>query len=392
MGASWADNAVAQAVARNRAIRAAGGGAQSVQNYVNSTPARQAAAADPALRGQTPTQANLNAYNRGYATLNTPTARRTTTPAAPATRNTGSSGGSRGGGGGGGGGGAAAPQYSQAQLDWMAQMMNAAAPSGDFAKLDLPDYQAYQPKAFDDSYYTGLEGNWNQAVQQDVGTANQATQNLLSFLGSNYQNAFNNPNAQYATAGQAPGMDQQAMARLMQSQGVNPNVNQANVQAQATADAGFGNLWKTLAGNEDMAQRNRLNSAQMSGTDAVNRLNALGLGGRAGINMQKGQAKSQYDQRVEEWAREDAAAQQAILQQEAQGNWQRGNEVAGQQQEFRNAQLEALLGLMTELKGTNLQMPTAQTLGWQPYPAGASAQDPHGWAAIDASMRAQGLR
>lgn len=310
-----------------------------------------------------PTIAQINSANRGYAQLNTPNARRNQTappPAAP--RNTGSGGG--GGRGGGGGGGAALPQFTQEQLDWMAGLIRGGAPSTDFARLDLPDYQGYTPKPFDDSYFTGLQGNWNQAVNTDVGTAQQATGNLINFLTSNYKNAYTNPNNTYATAGQAPGMDIMAMQRLLQSQGVDPSVMAAAQGERLGADQAFGNLWRSSAANEDSMQTNRLGAAQMSGTDAENRIRALGLGGTAGINMQRGQAKSAYDQRVEDWAREDAQQQQQVLQQEAMQNWQRGNTVTEQQQAYRNAAIEALLGLLPELKGTTLSMPTAQSLGW----------------------------
>jgi hypothetical protein len=347
-----------------------------------------------ATYGRTPTMRELEDVRSQYIQQRrTALANPTTTPRPTQTSPRLSGGGGSGGGGGGGGAAAPTPIWTQAQLNAMYDLLRTGKPSP-YAQLDLPDYQPYKPKPFDDSYYTGLQGSWNQAVGMDVATAQQATQNLMSWLGSNYTNAFNNPNATYATAGQAPGMDRASMERFLQQQGANPNVNAENAQAQAIADAGFGNLWRTLAGNEDQNQTNRLGAAQMQGVDAVNRINALGLGGTTGINMQRGQAKSAYDQRVEEWAREDAMQAQQIAQQEAMSNWQQGNAGIDQEQAYRNATLEAILGILPGLAGTTLAMPTASQVGWSggqwaPPPPSTlgprppeTPDDPHHWQQI----------
>jgi hypothetical protein len=327
---------------------------------ISNTPARRI---NTSLGINSPTIAQINAANRGYASTRTPNAvRNPATPASPTRPNLG--GGRSGGGGGGGGGAAALPQFNQDQLNWMAELIKAGQPNGNFQRLDLPDYQPFAPKPFDDSYFSGLQGQWNQAVDTDVGTAQQGTQNLINWLGANFKNAYTNPNATYATAGQAPGMTAQSMGRFLQGQGVDPSINSGNVTQATSADDVFGGLWRNAAANEDTNQRNRLGAAQMSGTDAVNRIRALGLGGTAGINMQRGQAKSAYDQRVEDWAREDAALQQQAAQQEAMSNWTQQNTMTEQQQAYRNAALEALLGFLPEIKGTALTMPSAQSLGW----------------------------
>ena len=335
------------------------GNTQTVQNYVNSTPARTALAAQGITN---PTMSQINASNSGYVNYvrGNLAAQRNQTPAAPTNQRTGSG----GGGGRGGGGAAAAPQFNQDQLNWMAELIRSGQPSGDWQRLDLPDYQAYQPKAFDDSMYRAMQGQLDTAQQTDIGTANKATQDYLNWLGANYQNAYTNPNNTYATAGQAPGMDVMSMQRLLQAQGVDPSVMAAAQGERFGADQAFGNLWRSNAANEDIMQRNRIGAGQLTGMDAVNRINALAMGGRAGINQQQGAAKSAYDQRVEEWAREDAALQQQALQQEAMSNWQQGNTVNEQTQAYRNAAIQALLGFLPEIKGTALTMPTAQSLGW----------------------------
>jgi hypothetical protein len=332
------------------------------QAYVNTTPARQEAARQGITN---PNQAQLNALNQAYVEgyVRPRNAAQRGMPQQPGNPNLGGGGGGGRGGGGGGGGGAALPQFTQEQLDAMAALLAQGGPQRG-AALDLPDYQAFQPRAFDNSTFQNLRGQLAGAVNTDVGTAQQGTQNLMNFLTSNYRNAYTNPNNTYATAGQAPGMDTMAMQRMLQAQGVDPSVMASMMGERAGADQAFGNLWRSGAANEDMAQQGRLGTAQLSGQDAINRIRALGLGGQTGINMQEGQAKSAYDQRVEQWAREDAALQQQIAQQEAQANWQQGNEYLTQQQAYRNAQIQAMLGLLPEMKGTALNLPNAQQLGW----------------------------
>ena len=342
-----------------QARRVKPGGQAAVNAYVNSTPARQEAArqyaADPiknaALRNPNTSQINAlnSAYVSGYVRPNNAAQRAARTPT---TTNTGT-GRSGGGGGGGGGGAAAPPQFSQDQLNWMAELMKAGAPGTDYARLDLPEFQGQ----FDPTMYNNLRGALETGLQQSRDVGNQATGNLINFLNTNYTNAFNNPNNTYATAGQAPGMDAAAMARMLQGQGVAPTAVANQMQERMSQEAGLGSMWRALAANEDMQQRNRLTNANIMGTDVQNRINAAGLGLNTGIGMQEAQARSQYEQQMQE--RNWQTAQQEALQ-----NWQRGNEVTQQSQEYRNAQIQALLGLLPELKGTTLQMPTAQSLGW----------------------------
>ena len=273
-------------------------------------------------------------------------------PAAPAlTSTTPRSGG--GGRGGGGGGGAAG--LTQAQLDWIAQMLGAGRPGAQAAtNLDLPDFQGQ----FDPSYFNTMRTGWNQALEQDRGTANQSTQNLINFLTTNYKNAFNNPNATYATAGQAPGMDQQAMARMLQGQGVDPSIMAAEAGARAGADQAFGNQWRSMAANEDMAQGNRLNNAQIANQDVMNRINAIGLQGTTGLNLGEAQARSQYDQQMQERNWQTA-------QQEAMENWQRQNQVSDLNSQntnsYNNQLIQAMLGLIPQAGTATL--PTLQSLG-----------------------------
>jgi len=283
----------------------------------------------------------------------------------------GSSGGSsrRSGGGGGGGGAAALPTLNQSQLDWAASVLKGGAPTGATATtLDLPDYAGMPMRAFDPSMWQNALGQLNQGEQTDLGTAATATQNMLNFLNTNYTNAFNNPNLQYATAGNAPGTTQLGMQRMLQSQGVNPGVAAGTYNQAQNADQAFGSLWRTLAGNEDIAQRGRLANAQLYGNQAADAIRAAAQGGRLGLNIGQAQAQSAWQQAADQRAYEDYQMQQQIAQQEALQNWQRANQVTDTNQaatnSYRNAEMQALLGLLPELiKSPGLTPPSLASLG-----------------------------
>ncbi len=323
-------------------------------------------------------------------------------PARKVTTTTTSSSGRRGGGGGGRGGGGL-PVFNQAQLDWAAQLMNAARPGALTAtNLDLPDYAGMALRPFDPTMFNQARTAWQQGVEQDTGTANQATANMLAFLNSNYTNAFNNPNARYATAGQAPGMDQQAMARLLQGQGVNPNVAAPTQGEGVQADQAFGNVWRILAANEDLAQRNRLANAQQYGNQALAGITAAGRAGNLGIDLGQGQAQQAWQQRADERAYQDYQLQQQLLQQEALQSWQRANQIqdtnAANTNSYNNSVLQSLLGLLPSMSANpGLVYPSMAALGLgsstgtvgpagPAYAPGGNAADPLGWAYIAQSL------
>jgi hypothetical protein len=145
---------------------------------------------------------------------------------------------------------------------------------------------------------------------------------------------------------------------MLQSQGVNPSVMGEEVQGRAAADQAFGNLWRSQAANEDLAQRNRLTNAQIGNQDVQNRINAFGLQGRTGIGLQESKARTAHEQMV-------ADRNWQIQQEEAQANWQRANQVSDTNMQntnaYRNSQLETMLGLLPQL-GT-LTLPTLQAMG-----------------------------
>jgi hypothetical protein len=305
-------------------------------------------------RGTAVTNATLNAADKTYLAGSSPYRNPSPLPR----QNTYTGSGGSGGGGGGGGGGGAAPGIDQAMLDWLAGLLGRGGPQAQTATaVDLPEFTG----TFDPSVFNQKRTAWNEAVGRDVGTAEQATQNILGFLGQNYKNAYTDPNNTYATAGQAPGMTQQAMAKMLSGQGVDPSVMAAEAASRAGADQAFGNLWRSSAANEDIGQRNRLNTATLSGQDAINRLRETGLAGTAGLNMGEATARSAFEQQAQErnWQTQ---------QQEALANWQRQNQVADTNQQntaaYRNQVLQSLLSIFPNLAGTGLTLPGAETLGF----------------------------
>jgi hypothetical protein len=215
----------------------------------------------------------------------------------------------------------------------------------------------YTPKAFDASMYDTLRGRLGQAVAQDAGTANTAFDQLKSTLSSNYQNAF----AQLPQGGQS-GMDQQAMQRFLQQQGVDPSVAGAAQGEQAGSNQAFANLWRSGAANEDSMQQGRLANADISRQDTLNRLRAEGLRGSTGIDMQQGAAQRDYNTRTEDWARQDWQQGQDRAYQDAIANWQRGNQVSDTNTTTQNGwtsdMVQALLGFIPSM-GSGVQLPPA---------------------------------
>jgi hypothetical protein len=267
-----------------------------------------------------------------------------------------------GGRGGGGGGGAAG--LTQEQMDWMAQLLKAGRPKPVAAQnLDLPDYQGMPMRAFDPSMYDQLAASFGQAVNQDRSSIDTAYNNADAYLKNNYKNAF---------AGGPPpspqqGMSQDAMARLMQQQGVNPANNQQlnNVQqGTAAGNAAFGNLWGLLGANEDTAQGNRLLRSQQDRGTSNQALNAAALQGTTGIGLQRTKAQGDWQQQADARAYADYQMQQQVAQQEAMQNWQRQNTVtdtnATNAQGWNASTIQSLISLLGKFGGN---LPDLASLG-----------------------------
>jgi hypothetical protein len=249
-------------------------------------------------------------------------------------------------------------------------------------------------RAFDPTMWNQARTALGEGYNQDIGTAQGATQNMLAFLNGNYRNAF--AGGPQTTMANAPGMNAQQMGRLMQGQGVNAYENpqyQQTLNEGRQSDAGLSSLFAALAGSEDIMQRNRLANAQQYGTQATDAITAAKRAGDLGLNLGQGQAQSVWQQAADQRAYQDYQMQQQILQQEAMENWQRANQVqdtnATNTNAYNNSVLSAMLGLLPQLQtNPNLQLPSNAALGM--YAPGGNAQDPLGWAAIRAALDAQG--
>jgi hypothetical protein len=290
-----------------------------------------------------------------------------------------SGGGSRGGGGGGGGGAAAPPPptFNQAEMDWVAAMLKNGAPGAETANpLTLPQYQGMALSPFDDSRYTQLEGQFNQAVGSDRQAAGSAYDNLTNYLTGNFKNAFATP-GNYAQTGNAPGSTQDAMQRMLAAQGqagqigAQQGLQPARTDAQG-ADTAFGNLLAILAGNENSAQQNRLGAVQEDRGTTNRALDIAALQGTTAIGQQKAAAKDAYQQRADERAYQDYQAQQAEAQQQAIQNWQRANQVqdtnASSSASYRNNVLSSLINLLPQIIAANgqINLPDLAALGLAP--------------------------
>jgi hypothetical protein len=339
----------------------------------NAANALRAAGITPTSRTPTNPTSTIADYRSGVVNrlaTNMGNQVQTPGPKPPPVRTTGTGGGGGGGGGRSGGGGGGLPVFSQAMLDWAAQLMAGGRPKGEqFNALDLPDYQGMAMRAFDPSMWNTARSALGEGYNQDIGTANTSTQNMLSFLNSNYSNPFSA--GPQTTMANAPGMNAQAMGRLMQSQGVNAYENpqyQQTLNEGQQADAGLSSLFRALAGSEDVMQRNRQANAQQYGTQATDAITAARRAGDLGLNLGQGQAQSQWQQAADQRAYQDYQMQQQVAQNEAMQNWQRQNQISDTDltntNSYNNAVLSALLGMLPQIQtNPNLSLPTLQSLG-----------------------------
>jgi hypothetical protein len=352
---------------------------------LNNTPTDQAEAAARArlntmntqrvTAGQAPVPVNSAAINQSrVANINniasTMGYKAPTQPAPVRKVSTVSSGGSSGARRSSGGGGSAAPKFSQAQLDWAASLLQGGRPQAETANtLDLPDYQGMAVRAFDPTMFNQARTAFGEGLAQDTATAQTSQQNMLNFLNSNYKNAF--AGGPQTTMANAPGMDQQAMGRMLQGQGVNAYENpqyQQTLNEGRQSDAGLSSLFAALGAGEDTMQRNRQANAMQYGQQAQDSIRAAGRAGNLGLDLGQGQAQAQWQQSADERAYQDYQAQQQVLQQEAMQNWQRQNQVQDVNTQntnsYNNSSIQALLGLLPQIQGNpSLHLPTLQALG-----------------------------
>lgn len=329
--------------------------------YEPGTYSGQVAAATPRPAGFNDESYNRLLFDKIY-NANTGGAGTTGAPKRPTVGGSSGGGGGRRGGGGGGGGGAVAPQLSQAQLDWFSSLLQQGRPQGEAAgpALTMPDYNAPQLTPFDTSQYDTLRTNFGQALASDQAAAQQAYGNLTNYLNTNYRNPYDS--ATYATSENVPGATQQAMQRMLASQGANSGLANDAYRSGQTADQAFGNLLGLLGSNENVAQRNRLANVQMDANQTARALDMAGLQGRTGIDLQQAQAKNAWQQMADQRAYDAYNNAYQSQSQAALANWQRQNTLADTNYQtnnaYTNSALQAMLGLLPELiKNPGLTLP-----------------------------------
>jgi len=292
---------------------------------------------------------------------------------APTLKKTTYGGGSSGGGGGGGGGGGAAepPQLTQEQLAQMWALLGKSRPAAEQAgpAFDAPDYAGPQISAFDSSMYDNLSNQLGQAVGNDRAQSDQAYGALNSFMQRNYAT---NPYAQQQTAnfGTAPGQSQDAINRMLASQGVQAGQNQQVQGARSDAggaDQAFGNLLGILGQNQAQDYTNRQYSSQQDQANTGRMYDMAKLQGDTGIGLQKGAAKDQWQQRYDQRAADIYNQQYQSQLAENQANWTRQNQLSDNNyttnNSYTNSMLSSVLGnLLPLIIQGKLQVPDIQAL------------------------------
>jgi hypothetical protein len=236
---------------------------------------------------------------------------------------------------------------NQQQLDWAMSILSGGKPPVQTATaLDLPDYSP-----FNGAQYDTMQQGLNTALATDRAGAAEAYGNLRTNLMNNYRNAFT-----AVPQAQAPGQPVSAMARMLQTQGVDPSTMDQEAGFAGGADRAFQNLYSALGANEDLMQTNRLNTIGQDANTTNRALDIAGLQGTTGIGLQRSAAQTAWQQRQDE-----------LAQKEAEATWQRQNQVADNNNTtataYRNSQVEALLGLLPQLIGTQLTLPQLQQMG-----------------------------
>ena len=305
---------------------------------------------------------NRNLFNVMY---NTGTGASSTASLKPKYTGTGSSG---GGGGGGGGGGAAAPQLTQDQLAQMWALLGQARPGAQQAgpAFDAPDYAGPQISAFDTSMYDKLREQLGQGVANDRAQSDQAYQALSGFMDRNYAS---NPytTQQQTNFGQAPGQSQDALNRMLASQGASPGLTQGALGEAQQGDRAYANLLGILGQNQANDATNRRYSNQQDQANTGRMYDMAQLQGNTGIGLQQGQAKNQWQQRYDDRAAQiyDQNYQGNLAEQQA--NWQRANQLSDSNystnNQYTNAMLSSVMGnLLPLIINGGLQVPDIQAL------------------------------
>jgi hypothetical protein len=264
----------------------------------------------------------------------------------------GSSGGGGRGGGGGGGGGGGPVGMDQATFDYLSSIIGKGKPKDiAYEALDLPDPSEYMK--WDPSQYgvarqgvaTGIEGIRNRG-----NTAFDQAQGELARYVNPFEGGLqtNNPDLQ------------NAMARMMQANGVNPSQVGATNAEGVQADRAMQNTLAMLAGVDQSRMAGNMRALQGDRTTFDQNLGLEGNMLNLGVNMAEAKGKTAFDQRLQD-------AMFSTAGQEAMQNWTRRNTVGdtnvGTQNQWNQDTLNAFMQLVGALP-PGMTLPGAGTVPW----------------------------
>jgi len=194
----------------------------------------------------------------------------------------------------------------------MIRLIGKKPQSFNYTPLDLPDYNAPDFYDFDGTQYDLARQGLTEGIAAGRQSGNQ-TYDDARFELDQYQNPYGNVQTTN------PGV-RDAMARMMQANGIDPNILSGVDAEGVQADRAFGNTQALLAGTAD--QRQASNQRALSGDQRRFNENLSGEERSMGlsIDMALARARSQYDKDLWQYGKDEADRRYEIAVAEATAN------------------------------------------------------------------------
>lgn len=220
-------------------------------------------------------------------------------------------GGASGGGGGGGGGGSG---LTQDQINQILGLIPGAQPKpGTWNNINLPEYNAPEFYKWDNSAYTGATGSVNEGIAAGLASGSKDFDVAGAQL-AQYQNPFGDVRTTN------PGNE--AMDRMLRSQGVGTGAADQTAQEGQYLDAGFGFTQNLLAGAADQRQAGNLRGLAGDRRHFRETLEGEQRAMNAQIQAAEAKAKTQYDKDLFMYGKAEADKNFEINMAEATANAQ----------------------------------------------------------------------
>lgn len=240
------------------------------------------------------------------------------------------------------GGASVTPGMDQASFDAAMRMITGSKPSQyNYTDLDLPEYNAPKFYDFNDSMYQDALGTIDAQIAAGRSSGNQTYSDAM------YEESLRqNPFGQVSTL--TPNV-RDAMARMMNANGVNPDILAGVTGEGIQADRAFGNLQAMRAGDyEQRAQSNQraLQGDQRrfnEGLDSESRLLS------ASVQMKLAQAKAQYEKDLFAYGKEEADRRYEIAVAEATTNHTGRNNAAQSNVDAENSWRQGIVSPIIDL-------------------------------------------